>query len=96
MSTFLTLGFASIDEDGLTDTVNKDIVCGGDDKYKDQTMVNCNSPQWVSPQRKAEVMREANFNRNPVMKDTLTIPVGGYAIVRIRTDNPGKANIILA
>lgn len=26
----------------------------------------------------------------PLLKDTVTVPIGGYVVVRIKTDNPGK------
>ena len=27
---------------------------------------------------------------NPILKDTVTIPSGGYSIIRVETNNPGK------
>ena len=27
--------------------------------------------------------------RNPVMKDTILVPDGGYTIIRLKADNPG-------
>lgn len=47
-----------------------------------------------------EVMRRDKQNMirrnlvNPAVKDTVTVPDGGYTIIRFKADNPGKLNNI--
>lgn len=56
------------------DTTTKHISCGADPF--------CNSASWTNGQ--------PEVSQHPIRKDTLIIPVGGYAIVRIKANNPGK------
>lgn len=59
-----------------------DIDCGGG-------LNLCNEPRW-----KNESWRDGNATGlnlgNAPMKDTLVIPPGAYAVIRIKSDNPGK------
>lgn len=59
---------------------NKDIDCGPS---------NCNAAKWKNESWKGGNVPGMNM-KNPPRKDTLIIPTGGYAVLRIRSDNPGK------
>lgn len=61
---------------------NEDIYCGGVLNY-------CNAATWKNTSWKGDNIPGLNLN-NPPRKDTLIIPTGGYAVLRIRSDNPGK------
>ena len=54
--------------------MNRDITCSND---------FCHDAQWMN-----STMGEFTVDRPP-LKDTVSIPVGGYAVVRVYTDNPG-------
>ncbi|XP_066919627.1 uncharacterized protein [Clytia hemisphaerica] len=57
---------------------NTDIYC---------STAQCNDPAWAnSTWRHGHV---PDMNKYPPRKDTLMIPTGGYAVVRIRANNPG-------
>ena len=64
---------------------NSDIDCGGG-KPQDQSM--CNKPRWANASWSDGNVPGINL-KNPPRKDTLIVPSGGYAVVRIRADNPG-------
>jgi len=54
---------------------NTDISCGFD--------VLCAHPQWSSSRpRYGDVT-------NPVIKDAIVIPIGGYVVLQFKTNNPG-------
>jgi len=59
-----------------------DIDCGGGLNY-------CNSPRWSNPAWENGNIPGLNL-KNPPRKDTVIIPTGGYAVLRIRSNNPGK------
>lgn len=61
---------------------NEDINCGGGLNY-------CNAATWRNTSWKGDNIPGLNL-KNPPRKDTLIIPTGGYAVLRIRSDNPGK------
>ena len=61
---------------------NEDIYCGGVLNY-------CNAATWKNTSWKGDNIPGLNLN-DPPRKDTLIIPTGGYAVLRIRSDNPGK------
>lgn len=60
-----------------------DIDCGTD------TNNYCNQPTWRNSSWKSGNIPGINL-RNPPRKDTLIIPPGGYAVIRLRSNNPGK------
>jgi len=55
-------------------TLNRDITCSND---------FCHDARWIN-----STLGEVTVDRPP-LKDTVSVPVGGYVIVRIYTDNPG-------
>ncbi|XP_057293172.1 LOW QUALITY PROTEIN: uncharacterized protein LOC130621837 [Hydractinia symbiolongicarpus] len=59
-----------------------DIACDGVKNF-------CNDAKWKNKTWKNGNVPGLNL-KNPPRKDTLIIPTGGYAVVRIRSDNPGK------
>jgi len=64
----------------LTNTYNNaDIYCD---------TPQCNEPQWKNSSWKNGNVPGLNL-KNPPRKDTIIIPTGGYAVLRIRSDNPG-------
>ncbi|XP_065666457.1 uncharacterized protein LOC100206475 isoform X2 [Hydra vulgaris] len=63
-------------------TANKDIDCGLGQKF-------CNEPKWKNKQWDNGNIPGLNLI-NPPRKDTLIIPTGGYAVLRFKSDNPGK------
>jgi hypothetical protein len=72
----LAQGFPTYDPvTGRWTTPNADISCGTD--------TLCANPKWGPAGRPA-------FNvANPPIKDTLVLPIRGYAVVRLKTTNPG-------
>ena len=70
----MAVGFPTYDEEtGLFKENNPDIKC-------DNPL--CSKASWRSGMPKLN-------HRNPPVKDTVTIPVGGYVVLRARFDNPG-------
>lgn len=63
---------------------HKDINCGGNASYN-----FCNDAKWKNSSWENGNVPGLNL-KNPPRKDTLIIPTGGYAVIRIRSDNPGK------
>lgn len=61
---------------------HKDIDCGGGFNF-------CNEPKWTNKSWRHGLVPGLNLI-NPIRKDTIMIPTGGYAVIRIQTDNPGK------
>jgi hypothetical protein len=59
---------------------NKDIACL-DDKL-------CNRPRWSNQTWQLGNIPHANLI-DPPLRDTLTIPKGGYAVIRFSSNNPG-------
>ena len=49
----------------------------------------CNKAEWSNSSWFGNKIPGLNL-KNPPRKDTLIIPTGGYAVIRIKTDNPGK------
>ena len=61
---------------------SSDIDCGDSLNY-------CNAAKWTDISWTGDDVPGLNL-RNPPRKDTLIIPTGGYAVLRIRSDNPGR------
>lgn len=59
-----------------------DISCGGGLNF-------CNSGKWKDPSWENGNVPGLNL-KDPIRKDTVIIPTGGYAVLRIRSNNPGK------
>lgn len=63
---------------------NQDIICSDSKGLR-----YCNTPKWKNSTWGKNGIPGLNL-KNPPRKDTLIIPTGGYAVIRIKTDNPGK------
>lgn len=75
-----TIGFPEYDpETGKVSKMNNDIQCES---------VKCDRAKWANPSWRYGNVSGINI-QNPAMKDTLIVPWGGYAVVRILADNPG-------
>ncbi|XP_066925497.1 uncharacterized protein [Clytia hemisphaerica] len=59
-----------------------DIDCSGSDA--------CNQPKWKNQNWGGNDIPGMNVSGRPIQKDTLTIPAGGYAVIRFKASNPGK------
>ena len=68
---------------------NLDIDCRG---HPDREQSFCNDATWSNPSWLNGNVPGLNTERPP-RKDTLIIPTGGYAVIRIRADNPGLWNM---
>lgn len=80
----LKLGYPPQDEEtGLLTGQNPDIDCGN------TTLDFCNNAEWRNPKWKHGNIPGLNLI-NPIRKDTIIIPTGGYAVIRIKSTNPGK------
>ncbi|XP_057293169.1 LOW QUALITY PROTEIN: uncharacterized protein LOC130621834 [Hydractinia symbiolongicarpus] len=62
--------------------LSADIKCNGSKLY-------CNDARWKNESWQYGKVPGLNL-KNPPRKDTLIIPTGGYAVIRIRSDNPGR------
>ncbi|XP_023930002.1 laccase-5 [Lingula anatina] len=52
--------------------------------------VPCHSPRFVNDEWNRDPNKISELNReNPVRKDTIIVPPGGYTVIRITSDNPG-------
>ena len=67
-------------ENGHYLSQNTDISCDTD---------YCNQPEWKSDIEGGDDIPGLKRN-NPIQKDTLMLPAGGYAVIRFRSNNPGK------
>lgn len=65
---------------------NKDIDCRRD---QNPGYEFCNEARWMNQSWNGGKIPGLN-TKNPPRKDTLIIPTGAYAVLRIRSDNPGK------
>ncbi|XP_033744890.1 laccase-1-like [Pecten maximus] len=79
----LKMGFAVYDSNGQIVSDSPDIDCHGNGNLS-----FCNQATWSNPSWKGNNVPGLELN-NPPRKDTVIIPSGGYAVVRIRSDNPG-------
>ncbi len=49
---------------------------------------NCNTAIWADPSWLSGSIPNS-IPESPPLKDTVILPVGGYVVVRFKTDNPG-------
>ena len=68
---------------------NLDVDCRG---HPDREQSFCNDATWTDQSWLNGNVSGLNTERPP-RKDTLIIPTGGYAVIRIRADNPGIWNM---
>ncbi|XP_066921710.1 uncharacterized protein [Clytia hemisphaerica] len=77
----LKVGFGEYNSSSkLYKSPNKDIHCATE---------YCNQPVWSNQSFGGDDIPEMRFDR-PIQKDTLMVPVGAYAVIRFKTNNPGK------
>lgn len=81
----LKMGYPAYDPaTGQLTADNPDVDCGGDPKQN-----FCNEARWSSQDWTGGNIPGLNL-KNPPRKDSIIVPTGGYVILRIRSDNPGK------
>jgi len=81
----LKMGYPTYDPStGQLTADNPDIDCGGDPNIN-----FCNDAVWARPEWRGGNIPGLNL-KNPPRKDTVIVPTGGYVVLRIRSDNPGK------
>ncbi|XP_035663347.1 L-ascorbate oxidase-like [Branchiostoma floridae] len=77
----LDMGFPEYNSsDGRYSSQNPDIDCG--------TSERCNGKRWADQSWEGGNKPGLNL-RDPPMKDTVIVPVGGYVVIRFTADNPG-------
>ncbi|XP_074655366.1 uncharacterized protein LOC141908958 [Tubulanus polymorphus] len=80
------MGFADYDNvTGKLTNDTKDIDCRGN---PDPKQSYCNKAAWSNSSWGGDDIPGINLE-NPPRKDTVIIPSGGYAVIRIKADNPG-------
>uniref|UniRef100_A0A914CIJ1 Plastocyanin-like domain-containing protein n=1 Tax=Acrobeloides nanus TaxID=290746 RepID=A0A914CIJ1_9BILA len=76
----MKMGFPVYNNTNLYLTHNPDIACNESD--------NCNEKTWTNPNWLYGHIPGMN-TRNPSLRDTITVPMGGYIVIRFRATNPG-------
>ena len=71
--------YSALDASYLNDT--SDIRCYGNRQY-------CNRARWTSAIETGNNVADINL-LNPILKDTVIVPSGGYVVIRFKADNPG-------
>ena len=79
----IAMGYSNYDKETkrILSVPNKDIDCQNDAKL-------CSKPKWSNQTWGLGNVADANYI-NPPLRDTVTIPKDGYAVLRFRSDNPG-------
>jgi FtsP/CotA-like multicopper oxidase with cupredoxin domain len=76
------VGYGNYNETtGILDTNNQDIACPN-------SALQCDDLKWANESWLNGNVPGMNLE-NPVFKDTVTVPVGGYVVLRFKADNPG-------
>ena len=76
----LKTGLPVYNADGTFNRTSDDLMCDG--KY-------CNNVQWAnSSWRNGQI--PGLIEKSPILKDTISVPIGAYTVVRFKADNPGK------
>ena len=79
----LKMGFSVTDQTTARNIrQNPDINCGGGLNF-------CNNASWSNKTWADGNIPGLNL-KNPPRKDTIIVPTGGYVVLRIRSDNPGR------
>ncbi|XP_056014174.1 uncharacterized protein LOC125673438 [Ostrea edulis] len=81
----LKMGFPSFNSSGSL-IPNEDIMCS---ESKPNSASQCNNARWRNPDWNDYTKIPGVNHIDPVRKDTVVVPVGGYTIIRIRATNPG-------
>ncbi|XP_061196337.1 uncharacterized protein LOC133204600 [Saccostrea echinata] len=82
----LKMGFPSFSLDGKDMIPNEDIQCS---ESKPNNESQCNNARWRDPSWNNYKTIPGINNLDPVRKDTVITPQGGYTVIRIRATNPG-------
>ncbi|CAD6191331.1 unnamed protein product [Caenorhabditis auriculariae] len=77
----MKVGWPSYNGSGLIDKMNPDMSCAG-------PTVSCNAARWRNQSWFNGAVVGMN-TKNPTLRDTITLPVGGYIVIRFRAVNPG-------
>ncbi|WAR04554.1 LAC1-like protein [Mya arenaria] len=81
----LKVGYRPTDESFIKKGDNKDIHCN---VPANKTRALCNSVSWTDLTWRHGNIPGIDLERAP-FKDTITVPAGGYVVIRFRADNPG-------
>lgn len=88
----MKIGYLDQDESGSLGKIGThyDIACPKDKKPPSPKIPYpyCNSPYWKTHAWRGD--KVPGLVKNPIRKDTVILPPGGYVVVRIYADNPGK------
>ncbi|VDM75505.1 unnamed protein product [Strongylus vulgaris] len=77
----MKVGWPKYNASGMIAEMNPDIDCDGAD-------TNCDDVVWRNKSWLHGAVAGMN-TRNPSLRDTVTVPVGGYVVLRFRATNPG-------
>ncbi|KAK3101843.1 hypothetical protein FSP39_006762 [Pinctada imbricata] len=77
----LKIGFGNYRSDASFESETTDLRCSGTKQF-------CNSMSWANPTWTGNSVEGININ-NPILKDTVIVPSGGYVVIRFKADNPG-------
>ena len=80
----LKIGYGTYNQTtGLLLSENSDINCGNSTKNY------CNLPVWSKKEWGGDNISDLKLKNSP-QKDTLMLPADAYAVIRFRSNNPGK------
>ncbi|PAV80525.1 hypothetical protein WR25_22905 [Diploscapter pachys] len=77
----MKVGWPTYNASGFIDKMNPDMACPGD-------TTDCNLIGWADNSWNNGAVQGMN-TKNPSRRDTITLPVGGYIVIRFRALNPG-------
>ncbi|KAK6027742.1 multicopper oxidase [Ostertagia ostertagi] len=77
----MKVGWPSYNSSGMISTLNPDIECNGPTDI-------CDGAVWRNKSWMNGAVEGMN-TENPSLRDTITLPVGGYIVLRFRATNPG-------
>ena len=82
-------GFSDVDPvTGFHSKYNDDLKCKM--STLSQQNSNCHFPGWKDTATENKIERLIKGNLHPIKKDTITVPAGGYAVIRFVADNEGR------
>ncbi|XP_064643303.1 uncharacterized protein LOC135497379 [Lineus longissimus] len=79
----LKLGYGVLNDTGKSVTHSSDIDCRSELPARE---TYCSNATWADPSWFDSI---PDANPNPVVKDTVIVPSGGYAVIQFMADNPG-------
>ena len=88
VTVFVSLMFSSCrnDSDPRPQGVHPDLICNTDTR---NVYPRCTNPTWKNSSWTGSNVPGINLV-NPPMKDTISIPRGAYAVIRFKSNNPGR------